>query len=148
MVITEDLIISFFSDFKLAFSYLLIFFNDFVVKALSYPVTYYVVFFIILSPMLLFLLVWLQDFISDGMGVNIIGRHNPLPPNVYAKEKEGIRGFNRFIRSSRSKRIKEMGMKRGRIYKTKTLVYKGKKYRYVTSERAPEDFQGNFNIDE
>lgn len=147
-MMSEDLITSFFSDFNLAFSYLLMYFNDFLVKALSYPVTYYVIFIVIFFPMFIFLLGWLQDFFSDGMGVNIIGRHNPLPPNVYAKEKEGIRGFNRFIRSSRSKRIKEMEMKRGRIYKTKTLVYKGKKYRYVTSEPAPEDFQGNFNTDE
>lgn len=139
---------SFYDDFMLSCGYFFGYFQNFLGFLIEYPITYYVLFFILVTPMLVFLISWLQDFFSDGIGRNNIGRYNPLPPNVYAKEKEGIRGFNRFIRSSRSKRIKEMEMKRGRIYKTKTLVYKGKKYRFVTSERAPEDFQGNFNIDE
>lgn len=143
-----DAIDAFFGNLSDTLLFFIYRFNEFFIFLISYPITYYILFVIIVIPSLYFLLDWLQDFISDGMGKNSIGRYDPLPPNVYAKEKEGIRGFNRFIRSFRSKRIKEMEMKRGRIYKTKTLVYKGKKYRYVTSERAPEDFQGNFNTDE
>lgn len=145
---TEELILNFFSDIQNALLQFVSFLEQFLYFCLGYPIVFYLLFIIVVPPMLFFLLGWIQDFVSDGIGEKYFGRHNPLPPNVYAKEKEGIRGFNRFIRSSRLKRIKEMEMKRGRIYKTKTLVYKGKKYRYVTSERAPEDFQGNFNTDE
>lgn len=78
------------------------------------------------------------------MGEKYFGRYNPLPPNVYYKEKQGLKGINNLFKS----KGKELEMKRGRIYKTKTLEYKGKRYRYVTSQRAPRDFNGNFNTDD
>lgn len=131
---------SFFNDLGTSFNFLFSHFSSFVSVLLSRPVTYYIVFAIVGIPTLYFLLEWIQDFVSDGMGNKNFGRNNPLPPDIY----QGYKGINRLIASRR----KELSMQRGRIYKTKTLVYKGKRYRYVTSQRAPRDFNGNFNTDD
>lgn len=135
---------SFFNDLGTSFEFLFSRFSDFVSFLLSRPITYYVVFTIVGIPTLYFLIEWIQDFVSDGMGEKYFGRYNPLPPNVYYKEKQGLKGINNLFKS----KGKELEMKRGRIYKTKTLEYKGKRYRYVTSQRAPRDFNGNFNTDD
>lgn len=135
---------SFFNDLGTSFDFLFSRFSSFVSVLLSYPVTYYLVFTIVGIPTLYFLIEWIQDFVSDGMGEKYFGRYNPLPPNVYYKEKQGLKGINNLFKS----KGKELEMKRGRIYKTKTLEYKGKRYRYVTSQRAPRDFNGNFNTDD
>lgn len=130
---------SFYDDFMLSCGYFFGYFQNFLGFLIEYPITYYVLFFVLVSPMFIFLIGWLQDYISDGIESSHVGRYNPLPPNVYYKEKEGIKGFNRFVRSFRSKRIKENEMSLGRIYKTKTLIYKGRKYRYVTSQQATKE---------
>lgn len=131
---------SFFNDLGISFEFLFSRFSDFVSLLLSRPITYYVVFTIVGIPTLYFLIEWIQDFVSDGMGNKNFGRNNPLPPDIY----QGYKGINRLIVARR----KELSMQRGRIYKTKTLEYKGKRYRYVTSQRAPRDFNGNFNTDD
>lgn len=131
---------SFFNDLGASFEFLFSRFSDFVSFLLSRPITYYVVFTIVGIPTLYFLIEWIQDFVSDGMCNKNFGRNNPLPPDIY----QGYKGINRLIAARR----KELSMQRGRIYKTKTLEYKGKRYRYVTSQRAPRDFNGNFNIDD
>lgn len=131
---------SFFNDLGTSLEFLFFRFSDFISTLLSKPITYYVLFVIVGMPTLYFLIEWIQDFVSDGMGNKNFGRNNPLPPDIY----QGYKGINHLIAARR----KELSMQRGRIYKTKTLEYKGKRYRYVTSQRAPRDFNGNFNTDD
>lgn len=157
-ILPSDYFGDFFSSLNESFEYLYSYFQLFLSFLLSYPITYYAFFMLLFIPAFYFLVDWLQDFVSQdeyksnfkSLNSNFLGffrfssrRYFGLKRKAKQDEERKMLYLQRQEENEKRrierKEEREREMNIGRLYKTRSVVVNGTRYKYVSSRAATDN---------